>query len=53
MSEYIHEEEVNIRLSDMLNNLGLDCRPKRVRRHRLDIRCFHNGLIISTGVDAL
>jgi hypothetical protein len=48
-------------LADMLNKLGLDCRPECVSRRRLDIRCFHNGLIIgieaslenNTGVDVL
>jgi hypothetical protein len=49
-SEYIHEEEINIRLSDMLNSLGLDCRPERVLRRRPDIRCSYNGLIV--GIEA-
>ncbi len=40
--------EVNIRLVEMLNKLGLDCRPERVSYRRPDIRCFHNGLIIGT-----
>ncbi len=51
MSEFVHEEEVNIRLADALNGSGLDCRPERVSGgRRPDIRCFHNGLII--GIEA-
>ncbi|WP_054852956.1 hypothetical protein [Vulcanisaeta distributa] len=50
-SGFVHEEEVNIRLADALNELGLDCRPERVSgKRRPDIRCFYNGLII--GIEA-
>ncbi|MGC8543823.1 MAG: hypothetical protein ACP5NQ_07750, partial [Vulcanisaeta sp.] len=57
MSEGFYEVGVNISLSKMLRNLGLDCRAEQVlhvskhnKLYRPDIRCFHNGLIV--GIEA-
>jgi PAS domain-containing protein len=54
----VHEEEVNIRIADLLNSLskefGLDCRPERPSgRRRPDIRCYYRGfnIVIESSYD--
>jgi len=54
----VHEEEVNIRIADLLNSFskefGLDCRPERPSgRRRPDIRCYYRGfnIVIESSYD--
>jgi len=53
----VHEEEVNIRIADLLSEeLGLNCRPERPRpsdRRRPDIRCYYRGfnIVIESSYD--
>jgi len=44
----VHEEEVNIRIADLLSEeLGLNCRPERPSgRKRPDVRCYYRGFNI-------
>jgi hypothetical protein len=51
----VHEEEVNIRIADLLSEeLGLNCRPERPSgRRRPDIRCYYRGfnIVIESSYD--
>ena len=47
----VSEPVINVKLAEILSELGIDARSERVRgRRRPDIRCFYRGLII--GVEA-
>jgi hypothetical protein len=51
----VHEEEVNIRIADVLSEeFGLNCRPERPSgRRRPDIRCYYRGfnIVIESSYD--